>query len=141
MGISLGIGLPLFNANRGEIAVQRATRAQLRQEYQARLDRTYGAVDQLAENTELLARQIAEIDAAMPELARMVAEAEHAYRHQDIATLSYLNLENSMVQKRIERVDLEQALWSARIGLDTLLGWPEGDSMGGHAAPAAEPSS
>jgi hypothetical protein len=31
---------------------------------------------------------------------------------------------NTLLNKRLEAVDLEQSLWEIRIALDTLLAWP-----------------
>jgi outer membrane protein TolC len=46
-GPTLTIGLPIFDRNQGNIAIERATRQVLRDEYQARLDAAYGAADRL----------------------------------------------------------------------------------------------
>jgi outer membrane protein, heavy metal efflux system len=137
IGVGITVSLPVLNRNRGEIAVQRATRAQLRAEYQARLDATYGDIDRvLAEQALALHRRNA-LAAQLPELERLVDQARRGYQAGDIAALTYLNMENTLLNKRLEAADLEQSLWDARIALDSLLAWPEGDA----AAPSTGKSS
>ena len=46
-GPTLTIGLPIFDHNQGNIAIERATRQHLHDEYQARLDTAYGAASRL----------------------------------------------------------------------------------------------
>ena len=48
--------------------------------------------------------------------------AADAYRAQNLDALSYLNLQNTLLDKELERIDLQQLEWNTRIALDTLLG-------------------
>lgn len=123
VGLGITLNLPVLNGNRGAIAIERATRAQLRQEFQARLDQTRGQIDTLEQQYGLIDEQIRRIDANLPELNGMVAKAEHAYDAGNIDALTYLNMQNTLINKQLERVDLEESLWDTHIALDTLLGW------------------
>ena len=123
IGLGVTLNLPLLNGNRGAIAIQRATRAQLRQEYQARLDQTHGQIDMLEKQNDLIEQQIRRIDANLPELTGMVDKAEHAYDAGNIDALTYLNMQNTLINKQLEKADLEESLWDTHIALDTLLGW------------------
>ena len=125
-GWGITLNLPLFDRNRGAIAVQRATREQLRQEYQARLDQTAGEADRIRGDQVLIERQVRRLQAHLPELQRMVQKAGQADEARSIDALTYLNMRNTLVSKQIELVDLEEALWKDRVALDTLLGVPEG---------------
>jgi len=143
VGFSLTLTLPVFDGNRGQIAVQRATRAQLKQEYQARLDAAYGEVDMLLSRRSLIEQQIQNIDDYLPTLESMVAQARTAYQRRELDALTYLNMERTMLQKRLEKEDLDQALWMTGISLDTLLAWPEyggaAPKKAAHEAPARRP--
>lgn len=130
IGFGISLNLPFFNANRGEIAVQRATRARLKQEYQARLDQAWSQASALWERQQYFKKELDVIDNHLPGLQTMVRQAEKAYRLGDIDALTYLNLQNTLLQKRLEREDLLQELWTARIGLDTLLGLPAAAQSG-----------
>ena len=116
--------LPFFNRNRGKIAVEQATRQQLRKEYQARIDQAYGQADLIWTKQRLLMKQLHQLQAYLPTLARMVEEARRAYADRNIAPLTYLNMENTLANKKLKSIDLIQALWETAIALDTLLSRP-----------------
>ncbi len=128
IGFGLTMTLPFINANRGEIAVQRATREQLRREYLARLDQTRSQVDLLVQKQRYIRDLRDELEHYLPGLKSMVIKARSAYRHGDISALSYINMENTLLQKRLERVDLNRDMCSARLMLDTLTAWPDQSS-------------
>ncbi len=123
-GFGVTLNLPVFSANRGEIAVQRATRDHLWQEYQARLDRSTVQIDMLQKQSALIVQRLKEIETSLPDLEFMVRRAGRAYDVRDIDALTYLNMQVTLMNKRIEAADLRQARWDTRIALDTLLAWP-----------------
>jgi cobalt-zinc-cadmium efflux system outer membrane protein len=125
LGFGLTLNLPVLNANRGQIAIQRATRAQLAQEYQSRLDQTHNQIDLLRTRQALLLEQRASLLAKLPVLEGMVEEARRAYEAGNIGSLIYLNMANTLLNQQVELVDLDQSLWHDRINLDTLLAWPD----------------
>ena len=125
-GLGVSLNLPLFNGNRGEIAVQRATRERLRHEYQARLDQTAGEIDRLRDELALITHQLQGVDVYLPDLRRMATQAEQAYQAHNLDPLTYLNLQNTWLAKEVERWNLIDAAWQARIALDTLAGTPAG---------------
>lgn len=124
-GIGITFNLPVLNANRGEIAVQRATRAQLAQAYQVQLDQALTQIDLLQAQHELISRERSTLNEKLPILERMVTKASQAYEAGNIASLTYVNMANTLLSKRLENVDLEQSLWQIHITLDTLLAWPQ----------------
>jgi outer membrane protein TolC len=124
-GIGITFNLPVLNANRGEIAIQRATREQLAQAYQARLDQALTQINLLQTQHELISSERSILNEKLPILEAMVAKASRAYEAGNILSLTYVNMANTLLNKRLENVDLEQSLWQIRITLDTLLAWPE----------------
>lgn len=128
IGIGITLSLPVLNANRGQIAVQRATRDQLAQAYQARLDQALTQIDLLQTHYDLLSQARSVLDQKLPILEQMVEKATRAYQAGNIDSLSYVNMANTLLNQRLEAVDLEQSLWETRIALDTLLAWPEESS-------------
>jgi outer membrane protein TolC len=124
IGIGITLGLPLLNRNRGNIAVQEATREQLRREYQARLDAAYGEVDQLRHEATLLAQQLRTLNARLPELEAVTGRARSAFDAGNLDAATYVALEESLRTEREEEIKLEQTLAMSRVGLDTLLGLP-----------------
>lgn len=124
IGLGLQLNLPLWNVNRGEIAIQRATREALRQTYQARIDQTLNDVDTLHARFELLKSQYQQLQTILPTLEGVYQQALSAYQARNFNSLSYLNVQNTLIKKQIEAIDLRLSLWDARISLETLLGWP-----------------
>lgn len=123
LGFGVSLTLPVFNRNRGQIAIQRATRAQLRQEFTARLDITHVQIDMLRKQYALITRQLNRVNRNIPKLHRMVRQARIAYEAGNISSLVYLNMQFGLINKQLEKLNLEQTLWDTRIALDTLLGW------------------
>lgn len=123
-GVSVSLDLPIFSGRRGELRVERATRALLQREYLARLAQTKTSLSQLQSEHEIVARHYQELAIAIPELARMADEARRAYRNGDLDALTFLTLEFSAISKRLELIDLEQSLWEISIAFDTISGRP-----------------
>jgi outer membrane protein, heavy metal efflux system len=123
-GFNIGLNLPLFSGTRGAIAIERATRAQLRQEYQARIDQAAVEVDKLTRLQAIVAAQQNQLDEYMPTLKRLVERGRSAYRKGDIDALTFLNMESTWVGKRLEQISLDQTQRNNRIALQTLLAWP-----------------
>ena len=124
IGPSVSLGLPIFNGSRGQIVVAKATRAELRQQYQARLDQAHSDALTLWRQTQLIARQIRDVKKAIPRLQSLAARAGQAYRAGDFPAQTYVAVESGLLTKKMEYLDLRQALWTNRIALDTLLAWP-----------------
>ena len=129
VGLGVTIDLPLFNANRGEIAVQKAAREQLHLDYQARLDQAQSDVMTLWKQSRLLESQLADLKSEIPQLGEMQKKAEKAYKRGDYTGPSYMSFRSSVFAKKMEYLNLQQSLWSNRIALDTLLAWPNQDNI------------
>ena len=125
LGLSVSLNLPLFSGNRGNIAVERATREQLQVEYNARVAQVRADVDRLLELQTILARQQEHLRVYLPRLEALVNGARGAYDRGDIDALTFLNMESTWVNKRLEQLGLLQSLWENRIALEALLAMPE----------------
>ncbi len=131
MGLSLGLTLPLFNRNRGNIAIESATRDKLRLDYQQRLDATAIDAHRLLEEQAILRRQLAAIDASLPGLALAAQRAGQAYAAGDVDALTLTSVEGALLARRLERIASQQALQEQAIALQALLGTPLGPSAPG----------
>jgi outer membrane protein, heavy metal efflux system len=121
-GFSISLTLPLFTGNRGNIAIEQATREQLRAEYQARLDQSRIDVLRLLGVQSLIAEQQQLLNLRLPELESMVVKARKAYQGGDISALTFLNMQTTWVNKKLEQLELAQQSWTTRLALETLLG-------------------
>lgn len=122
LGGVVNLTLPLFNRGRGDVAVQTATRAQLRADYQARLDQASGAAWQLWQEMRQVSAQLDQLSAQVPRLQRDLEAAQRAYRASVFPAASYLTLVGSTITAQELQESLRQMLWSDSIALATVLG-------------------
>ncbi len=121
-GPQISLTLPLFNRNRGGIALARASRAQLGAQYQASLDAAAGGARALAGSIALLQAQVA---ADAPEAARAAAiatAARQAYAAGAISASSFASLQTAAGAREQALISLRGQVQTAEISLTTLLG-------------------
>ncbi len=128
-GFAIGLTLPVFNRNRGNIAIEEATREKLRVEYQNRLDATTGELDLLLTEQGILEAQRGQIAASLVDLDRVTSNAERALGARNVDALVLTNVQASLLAKQIEEINVREALAEERIALQTLLG-PDVDPAG-----------
>ena len=124
-GLSITLHLPILSGNRGTIAIQRATREQLHEEYRSRLAQAEIDIDRLFSLQTILHEQQENLKTYLPHLEKLVHRARRAYARGDIGALTFLNMEFTWVNKRLERLKLTQAEWENRIALEALLALPD----------------
>ncbi len=86
IGFGIALSLPILDGSRGAIAIERATRRELYDDYALRLRQTRAKVEELAADIELLRRERAALQAALPAL-REAARASHAALRDGDVTL------------------------------------------------------
>lgn len=123
-GPNVTLSLPIFNRNRGHIAIQTATRALLRQTYQARLDQAVAEADQVWNATEIMQNQLRDLDARLAVLRKTAAAAKQGFEQANVSAPLYVNIESSLLTTEAEEIQLRASLATARSALDTLLGLP-----------------
>jgi len=120
-GPSMSVALPLFNRNQGQVALGRATRAQLREEYAARLATAEGGARALLANLALLERELEEARSGLGAARRLAAEAETGLNAGLLDELGYVQLVTARLGKERQVIGLEQQVLDQRIALATLL--------------------
>ncbi len=123
-GLSLTVNLPIFGSTQAKIKVERATRAQLRAEYQARLDQTTIDAWRLYTEISLIEAQITRLEDKLPEFERMAAAGRKAYGAGDLPPASYVIVQTSLSAREAELLDLKAVLWKDTLALGTLLAIP-----------------
>lgn len=121
-GLAIGFTLPLFNRNRGNIAVEKATRERMRIEYQNRLDQARSDIDRLQQDLTLAQSQSARLNASLTRLSAVDAQASTALRGGLIDVLTNSSLHLALLAKRGEWLSLQEAIAEQRIALAALLG-------------------
>jgi len=135
LGGFVSLGLPIFNRNQGAIALERATRRRLRDEYAARIAAIRSRVAELAAADRVLGRQIAAARRGVASLAA-VEKAEHAgVLSGDVGRLTWQQVRSSLVDLRIKLAALIQARLETRAALATATG-----GSGAETAPGATPA-
>lgn len=121
-GFGVTMTLPVFDRNQGAIAVAKATRKQLFEEYQARIDDAVSEVAALAEQIRLTTQQQKAVSDALPELEKITKRAGEALDAGNMEFSSYTVLRSALFEKRIEELTLEQSVQEQQAVLRTLLG-------------------
>ena len=130
LGPAIGFTLPLWNRNRGGIAVEKATRAALRSEYGARLFKTRADIAAAVAAIEVLRRQKSALEADLPAVARFARATGRAARRGDLAMATAQTAEAALRDKQLLLVQADQAIAEQMIALELLTGglresWPE----------------
>lgn len=121
IGVGVTMTLPVYNRNRGEIAIQKTTRAQLRAEYQARIDQTISDVRKLQSDIGLLKQEISALEWSVQELRSAVERARRGFETGDFPALNFVTMQASLNAKELELLDRRQAVWQAANNLAILL--------------------
>lgn len=137
-GLAISLSLPLFDGNRGRIAVARATRQQLHDEYTARLLADRNDVQRLLADLDDDHRQRIALAAHAASLARACQAARGAYQAGRLDWAAYLAIQVNSLDADTALLTLEQDTHATAIALDALVGsWPKSLTHGGkvHYAP------
>jgi cobalt-zinc-cadmium efflux system outer membrane protein len=124
LGPEVSLSLPLFNRNQGQIALERATRSELRQTYQARLDQAAGQADQVWQATQIMDRQLSQLDMRLTTLRNTESAAKKSFEEGNLSAALYVQTELSLLSAEADDIQLRAARDRAESVLDTLLGVP-----------------
>jgi outer membrane protein TolC len=121
-GFQLNLSLPIFNRNQGNVAIERATRQRLHDEYQDRLNTAYADVAQLRADNAILERQLLATESALPQAESAAKGASAAYAEHNLVLGAYVDAQSAAIVKRIDAATLRESLAEQRVGLQALLG-------------------
>lgn len=122
VGFGVSMTLPIFDRNQGEIALGRATRQQLFDQY---TNRVFQARADIAESLVTIAsinKQIESVRHAIPVLANLVQAYQSAIETGQVDVLNYYVSWNNLTDKKIDLLTLEMQLVKARIALEVACG-------------------
>ena len=121
-GPQITMDLPIFDRNQGNIAIERATRQKLHDEFTARLANGKGEVKSLLADAALIARQIETVQKQVGDLRRAAVEARRAYLAGNLDERGYVELIVSAFAKDQELITLEQLRLEQQVAITTLVG-------------------
>ncbi|TAN07655.1 MAG: TolC family protein [Rhodanobacteraceae bacterium] len=125
-GFTIGLSLPLFDGNRGHIAVARATRQQLRDAYAARLLTSRNDVRRLYADLQIDRAQQKTLTLHAAQLARARRAAQSNYAAGRLDWPTYLAMRESSLASDTALLTLAENTHATAIALDALAGhWPD----------------
>ncbi|NMM37253.1 MAG: TolC family protein [Glaciimonas sp.] len=121
-GFGITISLPIFNRNRGNIAIEQATRLRLHDEYQMRINSAFADIAKILDDQKLLEKQLKNVESGEDVLAHAAVNAQAAFDAGNIDSLAYNNLRTAWLAKQREAITLKQTMLEQRIALLTMIG-------------------
>ena len=127
LGPAVDFTLPLWNRNRGGIAVERATRDALKAEYDARLFQTRAEIAAAVGGIVVARNQRAGVLRDLPALQRFAAASRRAASRGDLAPATAETAEQALRDKQALLAQSEQDIAEQTIALELLTGTPKED--------------
>ncbi len=127
-GPAVALDLPIWNRNRGPIAVAEATRTRLRSEFAARLFQTRADIADLVAALNRNEQARAAVAAQLSEIERIAEGFDAAARRGDVSVSLAESARASAVDKRLAFLSLDQACAEQRVALALAVGRPFTDS-------------
>ena len=122
LGFGMSLSLPIFNRNRGNIAIEQATRSKLYNEYQDRLNSAQAEISTALDNLPLLQTQLQRTQDGITLLKNVAQRAQSAFEAGNLLAPDYVRLQTALLDKQTEAINLQEALMEQQIALETLLG-------------------
>jgi len=121
-GLTVSVTLPLFSGNRGNIALEKATRGSLYEEYTQRLRDAYAAVNGISSQLSLLGDQLRSARSMKTMLQTSVTAAHAEHDAGDMTLPVFVDLESRLLLQRIATVKLANAVFQKQVELCTVIG-------------------
>jgi outer membrane protein TolC len=121
-GFQINLSLPIFNRNRGNLAIENATRARMREEYQVRLNQAFADVAHLRADSAILSDQLHAAVHSLPDADLAARHAQQAYDQHNLALGAYTDAQAAALTRRIDIDTLAEAYAEQRVALQAVLG-------------------
>ena len=125
-GPAVDLTLPIWNRNRGAIAVERATRAVLRAEYDARLFQTRADIAAAEAGIATALQRRADALDGLAQVEHFATASRSAANRGDLSRATAENAEQALRDRRIQLAQAEQDYGEQMIALELLTGTPRG---------------
>ncbi len=121
-GPAITISFPVFDRNQGQIAIERATRQQLFDEYRARFFDAQSELAKLRSNLDSVQREIAATQAYLPTLRRLVEAYYSALLEGNADVLTYYIARDDLIATQIALLGLQLQLVDQFVALEIAAG-------------------
>lgn len=122
MGFGVTIELPFFSRNQGRIAIERATRQQLFDEYAVRLFQARSRIAQISSALQSTKAQIQTINDSLPAMDRMVQSYKVAAENGAVDILPYYETLDNLYRSQIKVQNLKQQFVELGIAFEIAAG-------------------
>lgn len=122
-GPQISADLPIFNRNQGNIAIERATRQKLLDEYTNRVFQARNDIARLLVTISWLNDQVATAQAGKPILRKLVVTLREALRQGQATVVLYYNALISLTAQQIQILTYQQQLIDTLITLELETGY------------------
>ena len=126
IGANLSFDIPLFNRNRGAIAIADATREQLNLEYKARLHQTQADIAALVADLKLIETAELTLTKQLPSIRKAVQIMSQNLQRGNITEVTYQSIQADLLNKELKLILLQQNKAEQTIGLQIALGRIQG---------------
>lgn len=121
-GFQLSITLPIFNRNRGNIAIEKATRQKLHDAYAIRLTDAHADIEHILQDQQWLDRQHDQLVRSVAIAAKASEDLNTSSLLGDISGTDELKLKMEWLDRRIQLLSIDLSLLEQQAALRTLLG-------------------
>ncbi len=121
-GFTVGITLPLFDRNRGNIAIEKATRQQLKDDYAARVLGTRSDMQRLLADLATLDQHRISLTAHAQQLDAALRAAERTWHAGLLVWPTYLAIRSNALSADLDLMAVQQEQARQSIALEALLG-------------------
>jgi outer membrane protein TolC len=118
------IDLPLFDRNQGQIAIAKATREQLFEEYAARVSEARAEVLTILSNLAVTRTQLKTIEAELPELEQLAAALDKAMQTRNTDVQTWREARGALLARRVELSKMQQDVLELGVALEIATGRP-----------------
>lgn len=121
-GPTINMDLPIFNRNQGVIASARATRLQLRADYQARLDEAEGMSKALLAREQVTGSNLEKARAASQDATSLADSALRAYQQGNLGQRDLTDYQTTALERQLDVLGYQRTLDETALALSIELG-------------------
>jgi len=118
LGVGISIDFPIFNTNKAQIDIQKATRKKMYDEYVYRINTAEFDIKRLTSDIENIQKQLSFLNADYENSSNSLKYYEQAYKDGYISMIEFYKNSNDVINKKINILNLEKSLYNMQIALE-----------------------
>lgn len=117
-GFGISIEFPIFNTNKAQIDIQKATQKQMYDEYISRINTAKFDIKKLFEDIKNIQNQLEFLNSDYQRSSNLLDYYNKAYNEGLISILEYYKNVNALLDKKIRILNLEKNIYAMKIALE-----------------------